>query len=247
MQVQHLRWTVPDRYPEVFDFLKARMAEKPAKRRSRILSVGCSSGEEIDAIRRRLPEAEIVGVDISRESIDLCSARFPDVQFFCADFFSETPLRFERKFDAILVLSVLCKWPACNRLNNLSALYRFSEFESAIDRLDAHIEIGGLLVLVNTNYAFSDTRIASRYQAIANLKTSGFVRKFLRDGRRRTVLQYRLPRVVADWLWYACVYVRFRAGLGGQYQKYIAQWERRKNAWLRPVPGLGQCVFEKMG
>ena len=242
MQVQRSPWTAPDRYPEVFDFLKVQMAEKSTKRRSRILSIGCSTGEEIDAIRRRLPEAEIVGVDISQENIDRCSARFPDIQFFCADFFSETPLRFEQKFDAVLVLSVLCRWPESKRLKNLSSLYAFSEFEFAIDRLDANIDIGGLLVLINTNYSFSDTRIAKHYAAISNLKTSGFVRRFLRDGRRRTILQYRLPRVVVDWLWYAAVYIGDR----GQSDKYIPEWERRKNQWLRPVPGLGQCVFEKI-
>lgn len=241
MQVQLSTFTAPDRYPEVFDFLKVQMAEKSAKRRSRILSIGCSTGEEIDAIRRRLPEAAIVGVDISQENIDRCSARFPDIQFFCADFFSETPLRFEQKFDAVLVLSVLCRYPESRRLKDLSGLYAFSEFEFAIDRLDAYIDTGGLLVLINTNYSFSDTRIAKHYKAISNLKTSGFVPRFLRDGRRRT-LQYRLPRVVADSLWFATVKLRN----WGQFHNYIPEWERRKNQWLRPVPGLGQCVFEKI-
>ena len=53
-------YTWLDRYPELFD-LAARLA--PDARR--ILSFGCSTGEELVSLRRRFPEAEIVGAEIN--------------------------------------------------------------------------------------------------------------------------------------------------------------------------------------
>jgi hypothetical protein len=51
--------TAEDRYPELFDEL-ARLA-----RGQRILSLGCSTGEELAAIRRRFPAVEIVAAEIN--------------------------------------------------------------------------------------------------------------------------------------------------------------------------------------
>ncbi len=51
--------TEPDRYPQLFDALAERLAGIAAPR---ILSFGCSSGEEVRALRQRIPAARITGV-----------------------------------------------------------------------------------------------------------------------------------------------------------------------------------------
>ena len=55
--------TSEDRYPVLFD-----LASKLAPDAERILSFGCSTGEELQAIRRRFPDAEIVGAEINPRS-----------------------------------------------------------------------------------------------------------------------------------------------------------------------------------
>ncbi len=60
---QITEYTEAERYPELFD-LAAKL--RPSARR--ILSFGCSSGEEIEAIRQRFPGATIVGAEINPRS-----------------------------------------------------------------------------------------------------------------------------------------------------------------------------------
>src|SRR5688572_209783 len=63
-------YTIEERYPELFDFA-ARMA--PAARR--IMSFGCSTGEELSAVRLRFPSATIVGVEINPRSRRIAAGR----------------------------------------------------------------------------------------------------------------------------------------------------------------------------
>ena len=50
--------TLPDRYPWLFDFAAAALDDLPAPR---LLSFGCSRGEEVLSLRRRFPDAAIKG------------------------------------------------------------------------------------------------------------------------------------------------------------------------------------------
>ena len=60
----------PERYPELFD-----LAASIAPDAGRLLSFGCSSGEELEALRRRFPKAEIVGAEINPRLRKLAAAR----------------------------------------------------------------------------------------------------------------------------------------------------------------------------
>jgi tRNA G46 methylase TrmB len=57
---QLVDWTAPDRYPEIF---AAAAAAAPDARR--ILSFGCSTGEECVSLAQYFPKAEIVGAEIN--------------------------------------------------------------------------------------------------------------------------------------------------------------------------------------
>ncbi|WP_265562613.1 class I SAM-dependent methyltransferase [Sphingomicrobium arenosum] len=87
-----------ERYPELFDALAQMLAEHPAPR---ILSFGCSTGEEVRAMRRRLPHARIIGVDINAGNIDRARKSDPEGDYRVAS----RPPEGER-FDAILALAI---------------------------------------------------------------------------------------------------------------------------------------------
>ena len=57
---QLVDWTAPDRYPEIF---AAAAAAAPDARR--ILSFGCSTGEECVSLAQYFPKAENVGAEIN--------------------------------------------------------------------------------------------------------------------------------------------------------------------------------------
>src|SRR5258708_8966611 len=71
-------FTLPDRYPHLFQLAATTIGDGPEKR---ILSFGCSTGEEVFALRRYFPSATIVGIDINRHNVALCErklAKRPD-------------------------------------------------------------------------------------------------------------------------------------------------------------------------
>ena len=92
--------TAPERYPEVFDFLTKRLSDIDAPR---VLSYGCASGEEVEALARRMPQARITGLDPNAHAIAQARRRvdLPNVTFTIAD----RPDPAER-YDAILAMAV---------------------------------------------------------------------------------------------------------------------------------------------
>src|SRR5687768_8670520 len=61
-------WTKVERYPRLFDDCRRLLGDGPQRR---LLSFGCSTGEEVESLSSRWPLASIVGVDIN----DWCLAR----------------------------------------------------------------------------------------------------------------------------------------------------------------------------
>ncbi|MEW5769961.1 MAG: class I SAM-dependent methyltransferase [Pseudomonadota bacterium] len=61
--------TSSDRYPHIFAFVQDQLAGVTAPR---LLSFGCSTGEEVFTLRQYFPRAEITGIDINAHSIAIC-------------------------------------------------------------------------------------------------------------------------------------------------------------------------------
>ena len=69
--------TVERRYPHIFEFVRIKLGNHPA----RILSFGCSTGEEVFTLRKCFPAATIKGIDINPDNIAQCTdvlGRNPD-------------------------------------------------------------------------------------------------------------------------------------------------------------------------
>ena len=153
-------YTAENRYPELFDFV-ARLA--PDTRR--ILSFGCSTGEELVALRRRFPQAEIVGTEINPRSRRIAARRLSAD----ANVVVVPPGEITGKFDAIFALAVFQLEPHTVEevgTEDLSGLYPFQRFDDAVTGLVERIEPGGLLCVINSHYRVEDSSVAAALQPV---------------------------------------------------------------------------------
>ena len=107
--------TAEDRYPDLFDFLAVSMPEA-----RRILSFGCSTGEELIALRKRLGSAEIVGAEINSRSRRIAARRV------AGDGLAKVvaPDAIEGHFDIVLALAVALMRLSKNRIvSNIARFY----------------------------------------------------------------------------------------------------------------------------
>jgi SAM-dependent methyltransferase len=153
----------PNRYPALFSCLADQLRNHAAPR---ILSFGCSTGEEIESLRAVLPKATLVGIDINRRSIAIARRRLnaPNVTLLVA---GEIGMAGNPPFDAILCMAVLQR----SELNqkppeNCSAFLTFSKFEAVIADCDRCLKPGGLLALHHTTFRFADTAASRDYVPI---------------------------------------------------------------------------------
>lgn len=152
--------TEPDRYPGLFD-LVARLQPEAA----RILSFGCSTGEEIEAIRKRFPAAGIVGAEINPKSRSAARRRMRDdarVQVVGPD-------AIHGEFDLIFALAVLQVQPhrvVDAGIDDLSAIYPFERFDRQVNELAGRLRPGGMLCLYNAQYRAEDSSAAAMLEAV---------------------------------------------------------------------------------
>lgn len=152
--------TYEDRYPELFDALAKRLAKVPAPR---ILSFGCSSGAEVRALRKRLPHARIVGLDLNRRALARAKAADPAGDYRCAD----RPKPGER-FDAILAMAVLRHGQLeAGRPQSCADVMPFARFGEALVNLDAALVTGGWIAIGHAHFRFADWPGSAGYAAVS--------------------------------------------------------------------------------
>lgn len=157
---QSTPFTCEDRYPELFD-----LAAKLAPGARRIHSFGCSTGEELLAIRRRFPEAEIVGYEINARSRRIAAERVKaDRRIAVVE-----PKGVLGSFDVVFALAVLQREPhkiAEMGVEDLKPYYPFERFDNAVGRLAASLTPNGLLCVFNAQYRVEDSSAASQLEAL---------------------------------------------------------------------------------
>lgn len=169
--------TQPDRFPMLFD-LTARLRPDAA----RILSFGCSTGEEIEALRRRFPGAAIVGAEINPHSRRLARHRMAgDARVRVVG-----PNAVEGRFDLIFALAVLQvrpDWVAEAGIVDVSRIYPFERFDNEVARLFVRLAPDGLLCVFNAQYRVEDSSVAMLLEPIADSPPL-VLPIFDRDGKR---------------------------------------------------------------
>lgn len=174
--------TLPDRYPWLFDFAAAALNGVPSPR---LLSFGCSRGEEVFSLRRRFPDAAIKGIDIDAKNIAACRARSDDDRL---SFEATANTRGEPSgcYDAIFCLAVFCHGDlTVTRAQRSEPLLRFQDFERAVVDLARCLKPGGLLFLHTTSFRFCDTPLADDFEVVLEARPEQLAPDLLfdRDGR----------------------------------------------------------------
>jgi SAM-dependent methyltransferase len=162
---QPYAYTRPNRYPWLFDFAAAQLGvDKPL----RLLSFGCSRGDEVFTLQSYFPLATIKGLDVNPDNIAHCERRASGQSAaLCFSTAADTRAETTACYDAIFCLAVLCCGDLTVEQANCSAprLY-FSDFERVVADLARCVKPGGLLLLHTTNYRFSDTAASRNFQVV---------------------------------------------------------------------------------
>jgi hypothetical protein len=201
--IQVATWTSNNRYPGVFRAVQSRVRHKLGPDLGaghlRILSFGCSTGNEVAALRGYFPEALIFGCDVNQQALG--EARRA-LQFDEAKIFESSPENIAKygPYDVVFAMSVLCRFPESQNpeLDSLRSLYSFESFENGVKLLAGCLADTGILCLFNTNYEVSQLAEAGSFRRIASplVGNNGFVDRFRRDGQRLTHCERLGPHYV---------------------------------------------------
>lgn len=158
--------TQEDRYPELFRLLRQTLEDVP---QTRILSFGCSTGEEVFSLARYFLRAHIHGMDIDSRRIGESLARWrregrdPRLSFTCASGVSQ---EVAGSYDLVTAMAVFRHGRLGSRPMDCSAWVCFADFERAVDDLARVLRPGGLLVIRHANFRFSDARVAENFDCV---------------------------------------------------------------------------------
>jgi SAM-dependent methyltransferase len=148
-------WTVYDRYPSIFSFV---LRNCPDRENLKILSFGCSTGEEVRSLRDiYYPTSKIDGVDFDSDRLSEARNRNKG---FNSEFFESGKIGC-RKYDVIFALSVLCRNP-----HKDLAEYPFDTFDRTVSTIDCLLETGGILAAYNIQYHIEESSVGEKFSPI---------------------------------------------------------------------------------
>jgi SAM-dependent methyltransferase len=175
--------TQHDRYPRIFSFVRSVLgSDDPIK----ILSYGCSTGDEVFSLRQYFPHAVIKGIDINRGNIAVCRRRLrhaPDagISFLTA---CSTEAEPSGSYDAIFCMAVLrhdsLGRPGVERCDHL---IRFEEFARAVADFERCLKPGGLLIVRHSNFRLCDAPAGMRFETILRVPRGSQTPLFGPDNR----------------------------------------------------------------
>jgi len=162
--------TKPNRYPRIFAFVSRELGSVPVPR---LLSFGCSTGEEAFALRRHFPTAIITALDIDPDNIaqaqvKLADAPDPNIHFGVASSPAHLP---SEEFDAVFCMAVLRHGALCaERSPRCDHLIRFETIEALATDLARCVRPGGFLSLWNTQFPFALMAVSAQFEPVMQVE-----------------------------------------------------------------------------
>lgn len=166
--------TFMNRYPAIFSACRDYFG---GKQDLKILSYGCSTGEEVLTLREYFPAAHITGAEINKHSLAICR-ELPVDEKITFVYSHHNEIKKHGPYDAVFCMAVLQRLPhyiAEKGISSLKKIYPFEKFERQIIELDELINPQGLLVVHFTQYSLWDTSVASKYKALDNHNQAEYV------------------------------------------------------------------------
>ena len=162
--LQGSTYTKENRYPALFEQCRISLA---AISNPKLLSFGCSTGEEVRSIARVMPNAVVIGADLNTWCIR--QAQKTNHNERCTFIHRDsTEFNALSNLDAIFCLAVFQRTE--HRLESNSGVasgFSFDKFESEVGTLDRKLRPGGLLFIDQCDFRFADTGIAEHYTPLA--------------------------------------------------------------------------------
>jgi hypothetical protein len=155
-----------DRHPGLFALARETLADRPAPR---LLSFGCSTGEEAFTLAHYFPTARIDAIDANPACIAQARQRGDHpaadrIRFVCGDAISVFAAE---RYDAIFCLSVLRHGDLeALQPERCTGLLPFARFAAMVEAFDRQLLAGGLLVLWGCQFRFTDTNTALGYSVV---------------------------------------------------------------------------------
>ena len=185
---ERLHQTTPltgiNRYPTIFSEASRQLRKLP---RPRLLSFGCSTGEELLSLRLHFHNALIYGFEINTASLAIARSKPLDQ---ATKVLRSSPRAMMRHapYDAVFCMAVLQRTPhliISNQINDVSRIYPFAKFDHQLALLDQLLSPGGLFVIEHTFYDLLDTQIAPHYQPVHFKHSQPPYPRFDKNGLRR--------------------------------------------------------------
>lgn len=160
--------TRANRYPEIFAFVRSQLG---AEFDGRILSFGCSTGEEVVTLRHYFPEAFIKGIDINPANIaafQKALARRPDARI-TADCAGSTAGEADGSYDAIFCMAVLRDGAlSASNVQDCTRYLPFSRFADAVSDFTRCLKPNGLLIIRHSNFRLCDAPAGAMFELLLN-------------------------------------------------------------------------------
>lgn len=154
--------TGPDRYPEEFAVVRAELGTTTP----RILSFGCSSGDELLTLREYFPAARIKGIDANPLAVRKARKRVAGAGQIAVSQGADASGEPVAAYDVVLALAVFRHGALSASPPRCDALIRFAEFERTITGLAATVKPGGLFVMRHANFRFTDCAVAADFELV---------------------------------------------------------------------------------
>ena len=156
-------YTRTNRYPLLFRESK-RYFLNQQREEIKILSFGCSSGEEVYSLGKYFPKANIFGTDMNLWCLEQCIKKYPNDRFAFHHRNSPEFIHSD-SFDAIFCLSVFQR-NVNKKFKQIPSGFLFENFDNEITILDRKLKINGLLIIDRSDFSFSDTSVFYKYKVL---------------------------------------------------------------------------------